>query len=176
MGYIRLEGVIIWMADKPILTKKYNEEIDLGQRLKEGGVYARMYISVQGNDMGAVKKALDNTIETRLNAEPSITLLEVKLYDILKEKAKTKGEKFFSGVAEAVVVADDFRWFMNMILRYGPSAIEIMEPSEVKLSSDDMHAIVADSADFAHVYSQQIISMLKDPERRRLLDEMMKDQ
>jgi hypothetical protein len=163
------------MADKPILTRKFNEELDVGGKLNEGGVLARLYISVQGNDLEAAKKAMENTIFEKMASEDNISLLEVKMFDIMKEKPKKKGEKLFSGVAEVELVADDYRWFVNAILKYGPSAVEIVEPSDVKLNSEQMHSIVADVADFVHMYSQQIIAMFKDPERRYLLEKMLEE-
>lgn len=162
------------MADKPILTKKFNEDIDLGRKIDEGGVLATLYISVQGNDQETVKKALENQIFTKMETEEYISLLEVNMFDIIKEKHKKKGEKFFSGVAEVKLVADDYRGLINTILRNAPSAIEILEPTEVKLDSEQMHSIVADITDFVHMYSQQIIAMFTDPERAHLYNKMLK--
>jgi len=157
------------MADKPVLTKKFNKDFDVEKALREGGVQAKIYLGVQGSDVNTAKKALENTVYERLKAEEHAVLLEVKMYDVLKEQ----GAKLFSGVAEVDLVADDFRWFLNLILRYGPSAVEIIEPGEVTLGSDQMHCLVADASDFAHVYSQQIMAMLKDPERRRIYEEIL---
>jgi hypothetical protein len=160
------------MADKPILSKKFNEDLDVDLMLREGGIVATLYIGVQGNDLAAAKKALETTIFKKMASDAHISLLEAKMYDILNEKGGKEGQQF-SGVAEVKLAADDFRWFVKTILTYGPSAVEILEPSKVTLSSDQMHSIVADVSDFTHVYSQQIISMLKDPERRRLYEQML---
>ena len=162
------------MADKPLYVRKFNEKLDLGLKMSEGGVLGTLYIGVQGNDQDAAKSALENTLFTKLAKEENISLLEVSVFDIIKEKSKKKGEKFFSGVAEVKLVADDFRWFVNIIMRYGPSAVEIVEPVEVKLNAEQMHSVVADVSDFVHMYSQQIIAMFKDPERAVLYDRMLK--
>jgi hypothetical protein len=162
------------MADKPLYTKKFNEDIDLGRKMDEGGVLGTLYIGVQGNDKETAQTALENTLFKKLAEEDNISILEVNVYDILKGKGKKKGEHIFSGVAEVKLVADDFRWFVNTIMRYGPSAVEITEPSELKLNIEQMHSLVADVSDFVHLYSQQIIAMFKDPERASLLDRMLK--
>ncbi|MBD3388903.1 MAG: hypothetical protein GF416_07535 [Candidatus Altiarchaeales archaeon] len=158
------------MADKPILVEKFNEKLDLDGKMREGGILAKVYLEVQGNDLEAAKKALENTIFNKLGAEENVNLLEVKMYDILKEEGD-----HFSGVSEIHLVADDFRHFITTILRYGPSAVEITEPEEVTLNTEQMHNIVADVSDFTHMFSQQIISMLKDPERRALLEKVMSE-
>ena len=36
------------MADKPILTKKINEDVDVDTILHEGGILAKVYLGVQG--------------------------------------------------------------------------------------------------------------------------------
>lgn len=154
--------------DKPIIEKSFNEDLDIGKKLDEGGIHARIYLGVQGTDMEASKKALENTIFQRLRNEENISLLEVKMFDILKEEGE-----FFSGVSEIEFIADEFRWFAGIIMKYGPSAVEIIEPQKVTLDSPQMHSLVADIADFTHMYSQQIMEMLKNPERQALLQKIL---
>jgi hypothetical protein len=157
--------------DEPVTVKTFNEGLNVGRKIEEGGVLAKLYLGVQGNDLEAAKKALENTVYSKMSAEENITLLEVRMFDIEKER-----EDYFSGVAEVEILTDDFRWFVNSIMRYGPSAFEILEPSNVKLDASEMHAIAADVADFTHMYSQQIIAMFKDPERRALYQKMLEEE
>ncbi len=160
------------MADKPVYIKRFNEELDLGARIAEGAVLGKIYLGVQGNDMDAAKDALEKTVHERLMSENHIKVTEIKMYDIIKDGK----EDNFSGVSEIELLADEYRWFINTVLRYGPSAVEILEPAEIKLNAEQMHSIVADAADFSHIYSQQMIQMLKDPERRALYDRMMNEE
>ena len=169
MNYIRAEWVIITMADKPILERNFNKDLDVNLKLNEGGILGTIYLEIQGNDREAAKKALENTVYNRLVSEPNAHVLEVRMYDVKKEDGG-----YFSGVAEVKLIADDFRWFLSTIMRYGPSAVEITEPSEARLGMEDMHSIVADVSDFTHMYSQQIIAMFKDPERRALYERILK--
>ncbi|MBU0762453.1 MAG: WYL domain-containing protein, partial [Candidatus Altiarchaeota archaeon] len=157
------------MKDSPVTTTSYNEEADVDKILSEGGVHARIYLEVQATDTDAAKIAMENTVSNRLLQYENITVLKVSMYDILKEE----NAEYFSGVSEVEFVADDFRWMINAVLKYGPAAVEIIEPPEVKLPSDMMHSIVADIADFSHLYSQQIIKLLKDPERKALYEKML---
>ncbi|MFH1404036.1 MAG: hypothetical protein ABIH11_07195 [Candidatus Altiarchaeota archaeon] len=157
------------MGDKPILERQFNEDLDIEAKLGEGGVIARLYLEVQGNDKEAAQKALESTIFEKMNSEPMMDLLEAKLYDIEESEDK----KFFSGVAEVKLIADDFRSFINVSMRYGPTAIEIIEPDEVSLDLDKMHAIAGDVSSMMQLFSNQIISMLKDPERAALYRQMI---
>jgi len=157
------------MADKPVLERTFNEDIDVDEKLKEGGILSTLYMEVQGNDRAAAKKALENTIFDRLVNEPYFYVLQVKMFDLVRED----GREYYSGVIEVKSVARDFRTFINVIMRYGPSAIEITHPEEVTLKSDEMHAIVADVSDFVQLYFTNLFSMLKDKERALLYKKML---
>jgi hypothetical protein len=157
------------MADKPILEKKLNEDVDVDEKLGEGGVLSRVYLEVQGNNREAAKKALEATVFNKMANEPDFYVLEVRMFDLVKQEDSEK----YSGVIEIKSVARDFRNFLSVIMRYGPSAIEILSPEEITLKSDEMHSIVADVSDFAQSYFTHLFSMLKDEERVALYQKML---
>ena len=158
------------MEDKPVLEKVFNEDLNIEELIKEGGILARLYIEVQGNDREISKEALNTTVFERLSNEPNVSLLEVKLYDLKKEDDK---DEFYTGVVEIKLIAHDFRWLVNTVMRYGPTAIEIIEPEEVHLSSDQMHSIVADVSSTSQMLSSQLLSLLKDDERRAIYEKIL---
>ena len=121
------------------------------------------------NNSEAAEKALQRTIFDALANEQSAKLLYAKFYDIRKDK----DEASFSGVVEVKLVVRDFRWFVSIVMRYGPSAIEIIEPEHVTLSLGDMQSLLADVSEMAQVYSSKIISLLKDDERKKLYEKML---
>lgn len=157
------------MTDKPILEKKFNEDVDVEEKLGEGGVLSRLYLEVQGNNREAAKKALETTVLGRMVDEPDFYVLEVRMFDLVKQDE----QDHYSGVIEVKAVARDFRSFLNVVMRYGPSAIEILSPEEVTLKSDEMHSLVADVSDFAQAYFSNLFSMLKDEERVALYQKML---
>ena len=159
------------MADKPVLEKTFNEDVDPEERVSEGGIWCKLYLEVQGNDRDAAKKALENTVFNKLVKEPDLHALKVKMFDLIKEE----GQEYYSGVIEVEFVARDFRKFVNVIMRYGPSAIEIISPEEVTLKSEEMHSLVADVSDFVSSYFANIFSMLKDEERLALYKKMLEE-
>ena len=159
------------MSDKPIVEKSFNEELDVEKMVKEGGVLARLFLEVQGNDKDAAQEALESTVFKQMAAETQVKLLEAKMFDILPDEEKKES---FSGVVEVKVVAVDFRWFVNYIMRYGPSAVEIMQPEEVTLKGDEMHSLVSDVSEIVQTYSTRILSMLKDDEGRELYNKLVK--
>lgn len=157
------------MSDEPILVKEFNEELDVEERVREGGVLSTLYLEVQGNDEQAAREALEKMVFERMGSEPYVDLLEVRLYEITKDAEKG----FYSGVVEVKLVSRDFRWFVNTIMRYGPSAIEIIEPEEYNLSSDEMHSLVADVSELTQTFTSQILALLKDEERLAFYNKML---
>lgn len=157
------------MTDKPVLEKTFNEDLDVEKKIREGGILSRLFMEVQGNDRKTAEEALNVLVFERLMNEPTIYVLWIKMYDLQKEE----GQDYYSGVVEIKLLAEDFRWFVSMVMRYGPTAIEIMEPDEVHLSSDLMHSLVADVSEITQVYTSKILSMLRDEERVGLLNKML---
>jgi hypothetical protein len=162
------------MADKPILEQTFNEGIDPGKYVKDGWISSRLFIEVQSNDSAAAENALKRVVFDGLAGEKSAKLLYAKLYDIRKDKGKT-GD-VFSGVVEVKLLVRDFRWFVSIVIRYGPSAIEITEPEKVTLTLDEMQSLLVDVSEFAQSYSSRIISMLKDDERKKLYETMFSEE
>lgn len=160
------------MTDKPILEKNFNENLDIEKHLKEGAVLARWFIEVQGNDKEAAKKALERTVFDSLSSEKNVLLLNVKLYEMKKQSPE---EKTYSGVVEAKSLFSNFRWFVNAVMRYGPSAIEIISPETYQLQLEEMQSLVGDVSGLSQSFSTQIMSMLKDEERRKLFQTMVEE-
>jgi len=156
--------------DKPILEKNFNEGVDIEKRLKDGFILSRLFIEAQGNDKDAVKKALERTIFQKLANEVNVTLLNVKLYEIQQDE---KNNKIFSGVVEIKALFRDFRWFVNTIMRYGPTAIEIIQPEKYILNLDEMQSLIADVSEFSQVFSSQILALLKDKERKEIYKKLL---
>ena len=153
---------------EPIIEKTFNEDINIEKYLREGGILARLYLEVQGNDQNAVEIALEKTVFEQLNGEGGVKLLKVRLYKV--EKA---GENY-SGVVEIKLLLSEFRWFVSVVMRYGPTAIEVIEPDEVILSTDQMHSLLADVSEVGQSLSAQILSLLTDDERRAVYEKMIK--
>ncbi len=158
------------MPDKPILEKTFNEDADVDKLINEGCMHARLFMEVQGNDKDACQKALERTVFDSLVEEDNVTVFSVKFYE-LKRDAK---EGFFSGVVEIDLLFRDFRWFVNVVMRYGPSAIELIEPHNVKLNLDEMQSILADVSELSQTFSSQILALLKDEERKKVYSQVVK--
>lgn len=154
------------MADEPILEQKFDEGIDVGRYVKDGWILSRLFIEVQSNDKNVAEAALKKTVFEGLAREEDVRMLYAKLYDIRKDKDAA----LFSGVVEVKLLVRDFRWFVSVVMRYGPSAIEIIEPNKVTLTLDEMQSLLADVSALTQAYSSKILSLMKDDERRKVYE------
>jgi hypothetical protein len=157
------------MAEKPVLEKIFNEDLDVEKQVDEGCIHARLFIEVQGNDKETCEKALQRTIFESLANEDPVSLLNVKFYELVKNEEKG----FYSGVVEIELLFRDFRWFINVVMRYGPSAMEILAPESVRLNLDEMQSILADVSELSQTFSSQIMALLKDEERKKIYEKML---
>ncbi len=157
------------MPDSPILEKRFNEGLDVDKYLKDGALLSRLFIEVQSNDKDAAETALKRVVFDGLSNEKSVKLIYAKLYDIRKDEELD----FFSGVVEIKLLVMEFRWFVSVVMRYGPSAIELIEPNEVTLTMDEMQSLLADVSELTQAYSSKIMSLLKDDERKELYGKML---
>lgn len=157
------------MAEKPILEKTFNQNIDVNARIKEGAILARIFIEIQANDKEAAEKAINRTVFDSLANEKDVKLLYAKMFEFQKDK----DSEMFSGITEIKFLVRDFRWFVSVVMRYGPSAIEIIEPHSVTLSMDEMQDLLIDVSGMSQTLSSQLFAMLKDDERKALYNRML---
>ena len=70
---------------------------------------------------------------------PAVREVETKYHE--PEETEFHGKKAFSAAAETTVEISSFKDLVNIIMVYGPSAIEIMGPEKVELPLSDMQDI-----------------------------------
>ena len=92
------------MADKPILEKKFNEDVNVEEQVKDGAVLSTLYLEVQGNDKDTAKEALERTVFEKMLSEEYVTLLEARLFEIKKDDKDTE-----NGVSFAATRRSAFR-------------------------------------------------------------------
>ncbi len=88
------------------------------------------YIEAQGNNREIVKKSLENLVE-KLKEENKVTV-EKEFFDRIIEN-----EGMFSSVVELTLRFEDLVTYLKTAIKYGPSAIEILEPKKIELSAKD---------------------------------------
>lgn len=93
-------------------------------------IESMFFIEAQGNHKNVVKNSLKKLLE-RLKKEEGITVKHESLGELIEE------EGMFSSVLEVNLEFSGFSSFLRASIFYTPSAVEMMEPSELLLHRDE---------------------------------------
>lgn len=117
----------------------------LGKKQK---IKVRIFIEL----MGWPKETLNDTLK--------------KIVDTIKKKwtvyredysePEKMGEKMFSSYVEFEAEFSDLKDLFNIVLNYGPTVVEIIEPTEVYISGSDMQDIMADISSKVNMLDRNI--------------------
>jgi len=88
------------------------------------------YIEAQGNNKEIVRKSLETLVD-KLREEEGVTI-EREAFDKVIEN-----EGLFSSVVELTLNFNAFSTYLKTTIKYGPSAIEILEPDKIEMSAKD---------------------------------------
>jgi hypothetical protein len=133
------------------MAKDVKEE--LKKREKEGWIKSIMMIEAMAISEEAVASSLKKHVE-KIEKEPGTLVYSQNFHDVKEvEKPLPNIEKGYSQVVEIEVMAENFEKMVMLVLTYGPSALEIIEPESVKLDMGDMQNILATLAMVVHRFA-----------------------
>ena len=144
-GLVRLTG------DKYRLSEAVRRSLETNQSLNPEDYRYRAYIMVEGiSDKQEVLAQAQESVLERFKADKRFEIIDLDVEDIIEN------EGVFTGMFEAEVVAKSFHDLIYLIITYGPSSIELMEPARFELKASEGQAILIDIAEMVHAYSQII--------------------
>ena len=129
------------------------EDIDyqIEEWLDKGGVQARLFIEAQGKDAELVKNSLQQLIE-QLKKEPDLLVYKAETDEVIQDR-QTKN---FTSLIEAELVAKDLRRLTQIVMRYGPSAVEILAPESIKISMGEAQDLLMDTSEVVSTLTHEI--------------------
>ena len=155
--------------------QKYSEK-DLKALIEEttrhGAIHAMMYFDAHGKDADAVKGSLVEFVSA-LTGEKGVIyckgeVLEPFARPLPVAKEGEKPEEGFTTSAQVEILTDSFNKMLDVCLRYGPVGVEVLDPQEVKLSLEDVHALLLDASTHSQEYTAYIVkNVLKGDELER---------
>jgi len=153
--------------------KKYEdvEEDELeeliGKACKRGAVYAVMHFDAHGSDEKAVKDSLVDFI-SRLTNEKGVVYCKGEIEPALEK------DGMHSSCAEVKVLGAHFNALLNLALKYGPIAVEILQPKELKLDVQEAQSLLLDASQATQEYSQYILEKTLSEDDLRALQQRVK--
>jgi hypothetical protein len=146
------------MASK---TAAQKEKINEKELLSQGWIKAWLMFEVQSLDKSVCEKALKAHVE-KLLARNDVKSSEitfggtekVDLPEKFKEALEKKGIKnLFSQISEVTLFVKNFESLLNVVITYGPTAIEINAPDKIVLNLREAQGALANVADMMHKFA-----------------------
>jgi len=123
--------------------------MDPSEKVEEGWINARLIIEAQGKPEKHVLRNLE-AIKAQISS-----LTGVEVYDEKSEPPHVIKDSFVSALMDLGVVVKDIDLLMQLVLNYGPSAVLIVEPEEIKIDFRQLQNVFNDVANFLHAIAQQ---------------------
>jgi len=117
----------------------------------EGKYKVNMIIEGLSSDEGALEKEIE-VLEKKLKSE-KYKILKFEKSDIGKEKDNYT--QFFN----VDVSVPEFSDIVYLIVQYGPSSVELLEPTEVKLNLSEAQEVLNEIASAVHYYVSFILQL-----------------
>ncbi len=150
-------GVVRLSKDKYRLAEAVRRGLKTGQTIKPEEYKFRAYIIIEG--ISENKAVLEQAQEAVLNAfknDPRFEILDLNVEEVIEN------EGVFTSMFEAEVVTKTFHDLVYLVLNYGPSSVELIEPASFEIKASEAQAILVDIAEVIQMYTQTIAKLQKE--------------
>lgn len=146
------------MADQP--QKPKSVEAVTQTTIERGGALALLYFDVYTKDKESAEGMLID-ISNKITSEPGVVYAVGSIH-----RAMEMPENNYSAAAEVKVLVSTFADLVKLCMAYGPMSLEIIKPTEIKLSMHDAQQLLMNTAQMSHEYTTTILLRSLKPEER----------
>ena len=136
--------------DLGIACCNMEEKVNVGEKLSEGYLKAILIIEVLGRPPEHVTEALKK-IFVVMKTDKNLIILEKKAY---KPKRAKNARDLFTSFMEIEILAKGLVGLYEICLDYMPSSIEIIEPSDLKMSLPQANSAINEFAGRLHKHNE----------------------
>ncbi len=127
---------------------------DIKEKIKSGWIKVWFAFDVVAVKEDVAKNAIDNHIRKLLDLDKVIGYKK-SISEPIKVENPSKSIKVgYSSTAEIELLVKSVFDLVNIVIVYGPSAIEILEPDEVKINISDLQNMVNVVSGVMHQFAQ----------------------
>jgi hypothetical protein len=139
----------------------------IGEATKYGAVHALFHLDAHGPDKEKVRALLVDYVAA-LTKEPGVLYCR----GTVEEAIDLEGT--YSTAAEVRLLAENFKVLNQLALKYGPIAIELLAPSQVKLDAEQATQVLLDSSESMQRFSAYIMEKVLSAEDKTKFQEHLK--
>jgi len=134
------------------------------QAVERGAILALYHFDAHGKNAEAVKNTLIEFV-SRLANERGVLYCKGEIETAIER------EGMFSCASEVKILAENLNVLLNLALRYGPIAIEVLAPSEMRLDVQEIQNLLLDASQTSQDYANYILEKLMKPEDYAVLQQ-----
>lgn len=139
--------------DERKLEKLFKEAIGYG------AVMALMHFDVHGKEKEPVKDSLVDFL-SRLTKEEGVLYCKGEIDEVVGSE-----EEGYSSNAEVKLLTNNFSTMLLVSMRYGPIAVEILEPAEIKFNIQEMQDLLLTGSEISKQYASFVVEKVWGPEQ-----------
>lgn len=125
---------------------------NIKKKVKDGWIRSWMMIEVLAITEKAAKSALEKHIE-KMGREKRTIIYNKKFHETKKvEKPLPNIKTAYSYVVELDLVTQTYDQLIYLVMNYGPSSIEILEPEKLKIGMGEAQSILNSVAEMIHKF------------------------
>lgn len=124
-------------------SKEDKKNISIGEKLQGKKIHCVIVLEIAGRPADYIKKAMSLVVKT-LGKEKGVEIISKKTHKVKKV------ETIFSTFAEIEMIVQSLPDLIALLFGYTPSSIEILEPSSLDLSLNDINNLLNDLASKIH--------------------------
>lgn len=133
---------------------KKTEEL-VKKRVKEGWIKSSMMVEVLAGTEEAAKSALKKHIES-LEKEKIAIVCSKDFKDVTETvHPYDRSKKAYSDVVEVELLTPKFESLLIIVMNYGPSSVEILEPDKIELKVGEAQGILNSVSEMLHTFASR---------------------
>ncbi|MEM5785191.1 MAG: hypothetical protein QW469_01475 [Candidatus Aenigmatarchaeota archaeon] len=128
-------------------------EEELKEKIKEGWIKLNIFFEVLAINKETAENSLNSLFE-KFEKEQGVKIYSKKFGESSKVLNPMKGiNEAWSSTLEITCIVKNFETAINLIIVYGPSAIEIIEPKELKININAAQTVLNSVAGIMHQFA-----------------------
>ncbi|MFH1056944.1 MAG: hypothetical protein V1717_04080 [Candidatus Micrarchaeota archaeon] len=116
-----------------------------------GAVRVVFHFDAHGKEENTVKDSLVDFV-SRLTKEEGVLYCKGEIDEVVGSESEG-----FSSNAEVKLLTDSFSTLLRMALRYGPVGVEIIQPTELKLNTQEMQDLLLSASEISKQYAAYVV-------------------
>ncbi len=147
-------GIVRMYKDKYRVIEAVRKGLEQKETLNPEEYKFRVYAIFEGmsENKVALEKAFNEIVE-KFKADPRFEVVDLNVEEILEN------EGVFTSMFEAEIVARTFHDVVYMILTYGPTSVELIDPPRFEVKASEGQAVLMDVVEAVHSYTQIIFEL-----------------